>query len=584
MDEKLKRITFSKSLRGYACEEVDTYLRYVADKYEQRSRECTELRRQMALIAAKMNEYTEGLNRTAEAESARKKSVQETCDNMIDEAKRQAAHILADAEAEAEVIRRRAEDNAQTIAANAAREGARVVNDAARSVAARNNAADRLVEEIDSFREEVYALYTRHIAELDRLAERTNAFYDRKTTVAEDAMTDAYADDGTAADTYADGDADAAVETGEMAAGDTPDAPIRIDWRNRRAKRDLVIDIAEADETDGAAEPDDGAANGGTAAVDADDIADADTTAPADGDADELDALFRSLTGKNMLTPEMDAPPQTKQAPTEVTQAAPPRKPAYDFAADYEDPEESYADSYAAAFAHAELADAYEEPDTDGDTYEEPDTDSDEYEEPDTETDEYEEPDTESDEYEEPDTESDEYVEPDTDSDEYEDPDTDSDEYEDPDTESDEYEDPDTETDEYVEPDTDSDEYEEPDTESDAYEEPDTDSDDTDWLLHSLKAQYAAKANPPAATENPNAPDTPDTPQTAPTRAEGTPENFDALLASDTATDPVQDISLTGEFDRIYNKEQTEKYMEEVEKQPLNVPEKPKNPKKHKRF
>ena len=563
MDEKLKRITFSKSLRGYACEEVDTYLRYVADKYEQRSRECTELRRQMALIAAKMNEYTEGLNRTAEAESARKKSVQETCDNMIDEAKRQAAHILADAEAEAEVIRRRAEDNAQTIAANAAREGARVVNDAARSVAARNNAADRLVEEIDSFREEVYALYTRHIAELDRLAERTNAFYDRKTTVAEDAMTDAYADDGTAADTYADGDADAAVETGE----DTPDAPIRIDWRNRRAKRDLVIDIAEADETDGAAEPDDGAANGGTAAVDADDIADADTTAPADGDADELDALFRSLTGKNMLTPELDAPPQTKQAPTEVTQAAPPRKPAYDFAADYEDPEESYADSYAAAFAHAELADAYEDPDTDGDTYEEPDTETDEYEEPDTV--------------------SDEYVEPDTDSGEYEDPDTDSDEYEDPDTESGEYEDPDTDSDEYEEADAEGDTYEDPDTESDEYEDPDTDSDDTDWLLHSLKAQYAAKANPPAATENPDAPDTPDTPQmpqTEPTRAEGTPENFDALLASDTATDPVQDISLTGEFDRIYNKEQTEKYMEEVEKQPLNVPEKPKNPKKHKRF
>ena len=580
MDEKLKRITFSKSLRGYACEEVDTYLRYVADKYEQRSRECTELRRQMALIAAKMNEYTEGLNRTAEAESARKKSVQETCDNMIDEAKRQAAHILADAEAEAEVIRRRAEDNAQTIAANAAREGARVVNDAARSVAARNNAADRLVEEIDSFREEVYALYTRHITELDRLAERTNAFYDRKTTVAEDAMTDTYADDGTAADTYA----DAAVETGEIAAGDTPDAPIRIDWRNRRAKRDLVIDIAEADETDGAAEPDDGAANDGTAAVDADDIADADTTAPADGDADELDALFRSLTGKNMLTPELDAPPQT-QAPTEPTaQAAPPRKPAYDFAADYEDPEESYADSYAAAFAHAELADAYEEPDTDGDTYEDPDTESDEYEEPEPESDEYEEPESESGEYEDPDTESDEYEDPDTETDEYVEPDTDSDEYVEPDTDSDVYEEPDTDSDEYEDPDTDSAEYEEPDAESDEYEDPDTDSDDTDWLLHSLKAQYAAKANPPAATENPNAPDTPDTPQTEPTRAEGMPENFDALLASDTATDPVQDISLTGEFDRIYNKEQTEKYMEEVEKQPLNVPEKPKNPKKHKRF
>lgn len=491
MDEKLKKITFSKSLRGYACEEVDTYLRYVADKYEQRSRECTELRRQMALIAAKMNEYTEGLHRSADEESAQKKSVQETCDNMIDEAKRQAAHILAEAESEAEVIRRRAEDNAQTIAANAAREGARVVNDAARSVAARNNAADRLVEEIDSFREEVYAMYTRHIAELDRLAERTNAFYDRKTAVAEDAMEEA----GNAEENSA---YDAGEQTGNPTPADAADAaaeadedadridPIRIDWKNRRAKRDLVIDIAEEDDAEPvipAAVPD----------------SDPDKTPAAydkDEEDDALDALFRSLTGKNMLTPEVGTEPQQPSTPTSPQ----PDKTAYDFAADYEDPEESYADSYAAAYAQAEKADRADTPDT----YDEPDEDPDAYDEPDE----------------------------------------------------------------------DADAYDEPDEESDIYDEPDADpdaEDDTDWLLSTLKAQYAAK---PAQ----------DQPQSPAKRADATPENFDALLASDTATDPVQDISLTGEFDRIYNKEQAEKYMEEVEKQPLHVPEKPKNPKKHTKF
>ena len=491
MDEKLKKITFSKSLRGYACEEVDTYLRYVADKYEQRSRECTELRRQMALIAAKMNEYTEGLHRSADEESAQKKSVQETCDNMIDEAKRQAAHILAEAESEAEVIRRRAEDNAQTIAANAAREGARVVNDAARSVAARNNAADRLVEEIDSFREEVYAMYTRHIAELDRLAERTNAFYDRKTAVAEDAMEEA----GNAEENSA---YDAGEQTGNPTPADAADAaaeadedadridPIRIDWKNRRAKRDLVIDIAEEDDAEPvipAAVPD----------------SDPDKTPAAydkDEEDDALDALFRSLTGKNMLTPEVGTEPQQPSTPTSPQ----PDKTAYDFAADYEDPEESYADSYAAAYAQAEKADRADTPDT----YDEPDEDADAYDEPDE----------------------------------------------------------------------DADAYDEPDEESNIYDEPDADpdaEDDTDWLLSTLKAQYAAK---PAQ----------DRPQSPAKRADATPENFDALLASDTATDPVQDISLTGEFDRIYNKEQAEKYMEEVEKQPLHVPEKPKNPKKHTKF
>ena len=384
MDEKLKKITFSKSLRGYACEEVDTYLRYVADKYEQRSRECTELRRQMALIAAKMNEYTEGLHRSADEESAQKKSVQETCDNMIDEAKRQAAHILAEAESEAEVIRRRAEDNAQTIAANAAREGARVVNDAARSVAARNNAADRLVEEIDSFREEVYAMYTRHIAELDRLAERTNAFYDRETAVAEDAMEEA----GNAEENSA---YDAGEQTGNPTPADAADAaaeadedadridPIRIDWKNRRAKRDLVIDIAEEDDAEPvvpAAVPD----------------SDPDKTPAAydkDEEDDALDALFRSLTGKNMLTPEVGTEPQQPSTPTSPQ----PDKTAYDFAADYEDPEESYADSYAAAYAQAEKADRADTPDT----YDEPDEDADAYDEPDEESDIYDEPDADPD-------------------------------------------------------------------------------------------------------------------------------------------------------------------------------------------
>ena len=553
MDEKLKKITFSKSLRGYACEEVDTYLRYVADKYEQRSRECTELRRQMALIAAKMNEYTEGLHRSADEESAQKKSVQETCDNMIDEAKRQAAHILAEAESEAEVIRRRAEDNAQTIAANAAREGARVVNDAARSVAARNNAADRLVEEIDSFREEVYAMYTRHIAELDRLAERTNAFYDRKTAVAEDAMEKA----GNAAENsaYDAGEqtgnptpavaADAAAEADEDADADRID-PIRIDWKNRRAKRDLVIDIAEEDDAEPvvpAAVPD----------------SDPDKTPAAydkDEEDDALDALFRSLTGKNMLTPEVGTEPQQPSTPTSPQ----PDKIAYDFAADYEDPEESYADSYAAAYAQAEKADRADTPDT----YDEPDEDPDAYDEPDEDTDAYDEPDGDPDAYDEPDEDPDAYDEPDEDPDAYDEPDGDPDAYDEPDGDPDAYDEPDEGADTYDEPDEDADTYDEPDADPDA-------EDDTDWLLSTLKAQYAAK---PAQ----------DRPQSPAKRADATPENFDALLASDTATDPVQDISLTGEFDRIYNHEQAEKYMEEVEKQPLNVPEKPKNPKKHTKF
>ena len=508
MEEKLKKMTFSKSLRGYACDEVDTYLRYMTDKYEQRSRECTELRRQMALIAAKMNEYTEGLHKTAEAEDAQKRSVQETCDNMIDEAKRQAAHILADAESEAEVIRRRAEDNAQTIAANAAREGARIVNEAARSVAARNNAADRLVEEIDSFREEVYALYSRHIAELDRLAARTNDFYDRKTAVAESASPDAAesAESAEPADP-ADG-APLPEPVAEEPAETDEEVPIRIDWKNRRAKRDIVIDIADEDGEDDEEDEDEESAEDGAMEVVPElpeDAADTDDI----GAEDDLDALFRSLTGKNMLTPERTAESADS-------------RPIYDGGAEYEDPEESYADSYANEYAAAE-ADA-DDAGTEPETYDEIEPDTDELGEP---------------------------------------GDSDADLYDEPDEEYGVYDNDDDDGDNDI------------DDDDAGIEDKDEDAeDDTDWLLTNLKAQYAAKAAPEPKTEKP---------RSERPAANAAPESFDELLDSDTATDPVQDISLTGEFERIYNKEQAAKYMEEVEKQPLHVPEKPKNPKKHTR-
>ena len=164
----------------------------------------------------------------------------------------------------------------------------------------------------------------------------------------------------------------------------------------------------------------------------------------------------------------------------------------------------------------------------------------------------------------------------DADADEYkdfDDADTDADEYEDSD-------DADTDADEYEnfdDADADADEYEDfddADTYADEYEDSDgtdADDDDTDWLLDNLKAQYATKPTQTVDTSPKQG------------RANAVPESFDALMDSDTATDPVQDISLTGEFDRIYNKEQAEKYMEEVEKQPLNIPEKPQKPKKHAR-
>lgn len=174
----LKKMTFSKSLRGYSCDEVDTYIEYVTDKYAQVCREYTEVRRRLTTVAARESELR------AEDEQALKNRMakcQQSCDAMVDEAKRQAARILADAEQEAKLIIRHAEDEAQQIAAHAAKEGTRAQHEAKRAIAAKSNLADRLIQEIDSFRREVFAMYASHIDALEHLGKMTDDFYQQKT-------------------------------------------------------------------------------------------------------------------------------------------------------------------------------------------------------------------------------------------------------------------------------------------------------------------------------------------------------------------------------------------------------------------
>ena len=178
----LKKMTFSKSLRGYSCDEVDTYIDYVTDKYAQVCREYTEVRRRLTTTAARESELRA---EDAEAQKSRMEKCQKSCDAMVDEAKRHAARILAEAEHEAKLIIRQAEDEAQNIAANAAKEGIRAQYEANRAIAAKSNLADRMVQEIDTFRKEVFALYADHIDALEHLGKMTDDFYQQKNELAD---------------------------------------------------------------------------------------------------------------------------------------------------------------------------------------------------------------------------------------------------------------------------------------------------------------------------------------------------------------------------------------------------------------
>jgi len=208
---RLKKINFTKSLRGYSCEEVDTYLAYVYDRFAEAARQSTELRRKMNAMAATQNEFREEAQREqAQAAALSQKLAAEirakqrelasleeqrnTLESALqEEARRQAAKLLANAEAAAASILQKAEAEARQITAQATQEAQNILADSNRILAEKNNTADRMVQEIDSFREKVFALYGQHIESLERISQITNAFYETQSAYAQDEDVSAYA-------------------------------------------------------------------------------------------------------------------------------------------------------------------------------------------------------------------------------------------------------------------------------------------------------------------------------------------------------------------------------------------------------
>ncbi len=192
----LKKIRFTKGLRGYTCEEVDAYLAYVNDRYNTLVRECSELRKKMTVMAAGQNEYREDALRdkeqiAAEADAlVRQKSkeaeeltkgAQRKAASMLQEAERKAAEILRQAELAAEsILSTREAERQAALQAQAEKTLADARLEAGEIVTRQTARADALVAEMDAFRESVFALYSRHIEELEKLAGDTDALYQKK--------------------------------------------------------------------------------------------------------------------------------------------------------------------------------------------------------------------------------------------------------------------------------------------------------------------------------------------------------------------------------------------------------------------
>lgn len=104
--EDVRRVTFDKAMRGYRCEDVDDYLRQVADSLDQLNAENEDLQKKLVVLAQRIDQYR------AEEDTLHTTLInaQRLGENVIKEAKQKAAEVIRAANIKAEDREQRARD------------------------------------------------------------------------------------------------------------------------------------------------------------------------------------------------------------------------------------------------------------------------------------------------------------------------------------------------------------------------------------------------------------------------------------------------------------------------------------------
>ena len=104
--EDVRRVTFDRAMRGYRCEDVDDYLKQVADSMDALAAANAEQQKKLVLLAQSVAQYR------AEEDTLRTTmlNAQRMGDNVIHEAKQSAAEIIRNANIKAEDRERSSQD------------------------------------------------------------------------------------------------------------------------------------------------------------------------------------------------------------------------------------------------------------------------------------------------------------------------------------------------------------------------------------------------------------------------------------------------------------------------------------------
>ncbi|MBE6692065.1 MAG: DivIVA domain-containing protein [Ruminococcaceae bacterium] len=141
---ELKNKQFQKTFKGYSPQEVDEYLEFVLEKYTEAYRENNELERKLRIVVTNLDEI---------------KDEEESIRSTLVSAQKMAEKIIADANERADIITGAIKDRCDG-----------VIAEFRQQLQAEKEKAWTIRTRIIDFKNQVYELYGKHIAELKDLS------------------------------------------------------------------------------------------------------------------------------------------------------------------------------------------------------------------------------------------------------------------------------------------------------------------------------------------------------------------------------------------------------------------------------
>ena len=143
--EDVRRVTFDKAMRGYRCDDVDDYLKQVAESMDALAAKNDEMQKNLVVLAQRIDQYR------AEEDTLRTTMInaQRLGENVIREAKQKAAEIIRAANMKADDRERRARDDVELA----------------------KQEIVTLKSEADSFKRSLMEMYRKHINLISKMPE-----------------------------------------------------------------------------------------------------------------------------------------------------------------------------------------------------------------------------------------------------------------------------------------------------------------------------------------------------------------------------------------------------------------------------